>query len=66
MKIKELTVSKGVKVSVNYNSITVNVSLTAEVDENDDVKTVREELSQMINNFIDDELVKQRKYLIQK
>ena len=66
MKIKELTVSKGVKVSVNYNSITVNVSLTVEVDENEDVKAVREELSQMINNFIDDELVKQRKYLIQK
>jgi len=40
MKIKEITIGKDYKISKNYNSIGASMSLTIELDENDNIDDV--------------------------
>ena len=54
MRVKEITITKGVKITHNYNSIDGNVGVVMVVDEGDKVKDV----FLMTNKLVDDELEK--------
>ncbi len=57
MKLKEITVSAEMKISKNYNSVGSVISLTAEVDKEDDV-TAYEVLSEQVHTLLDKEMAK--------
>ena len=46
MRVKELKITRSIKVSKNYNSIGAEISIVAEVAENEDMETAYKELSQ--------------------
>ena len=52
MKVTSITVSSGLKVSKNYSSADANVSLTAEVDETEDIEEVHITLKSIVDNMV--------------
>jgi Ser-tRNA(Ala) deacylase AlaX len=56
MKIKEITISKGFKMSKNYNSVDVSVSMTALLDETDKEIDVYDELSEIVDQNLEIEI----------
>ena len=46
MRVKELKITRSIKVSKNYNSIGAEISIVAEVTEGEDMETAYKELSQ--------------------
>lgn len=58
MKVKELTMAKSVKVTVNYQSVSVTYGMTVEVDNGDDINEVRVNLSREIDRILRAEIEK--------
>jgi len=52
MKVKEIVVKKEVKLSINYNTVSSSVILTAELDENEDETLVHEILSRKAREMV--------------
>jgi hypothetical protein len=48
MKIKEITIGKSFKISKNYNSLEANLSMTIEIDENDQYEQIIEDTYKLI------------------
>jgi len=66
VKVKEITVSKSALVSIgNYENVRIELSMTAAIDESDNVADVREQMTKDVNAYISDEVdgieLKQRK-----
>ena len=66
MKIKEVVVSKGMKLSVNYQTIQANVSLKAELEGMENEVDVYNKLSEMVEKMLDMEIDKQIELLALK
>jgi len=56
MKIKEITIGKDYKISKNYNSLGASMSLTIELDENDNVYEVIKNHYEMIEEKCKEQL----------
>lgn len=48
MKIKEITITKGYALSKNFNSVRADMSITIELDENDQYEQVIEDTYKLI------------------
>lgn len=66
MKIKEVVVSKGMKLSVNYQTVQANVSLKAELEDGENEVDVYNKLSEMVEKMLDMEIDKQIELLALK
>lgn len=58
-KVKEVTVGKSVLVSLGQNSyenVRIELSLTMEIEEGDDVAKVRDDTMSRVNEYIRDEV----------
>ena len=63
MKITKITLGKSLKLSVNYQSVQVNVGLEAEIEEGDNVEQVRNKLAELIDRILKEEIEGQIKLL---
>jgi hypothetical protein len=63
MKLKEISISKGIKVSIDYNSVSANISLSAEIDEGEDINEVFSQLSEFAEKMLDVEVDNQIEFL---
>ena len=52
MKVKEIVVKKEVKLSINYNTVSSSVILTAELEENEDETLAHEILSRKAREMV--------------
>ena len=59
MKITKIGLNRSIKLSINYQSIQAGVSLEAEVEDGETVESVRRQLSEMLNEIIQEELESQ-------
>lgn len=64
MKVKQLTVSRSVKLSINYNSIQSTISVTAEIDNNENEQQVYNQLSSMVDVMLEKDIQNQMQNLI--
>ena len=63
MKIKEIVVKKETKLSINYNSVSSSIILTAEVEENENIDEVHNELSEKVDKMLLEDITKQIKLI---
>jgi len=64
LKVKQLTVSRSVKLSINYNSIQSTISVTAEIDNNENEQQVYNQLSSMVDVMLEKDIQNQMQNLI--
>ena len=57
-KIKTFTLSNSKKISVNYNSYQSAITISVELEDNDDVNEVKNQLSDKIDRGINEEIIK--------
>ena len=57
-KIKTFTLSNSKKISVNYNSYSSAITISVELEDNDDVDEVKRQLSDKIDKGINSEIIK--------
>lgn len=57
MKIRTVSVFKGMKISHNFNSVSTDFGLVADLDEDEDENEVMQKLTKIINSKIQDEMV---------
>jgi len=65
MEIKAINVSFSQKINLgNFQSKGIGLSVTAELDESDDLSECRKELSAKINGMLEEEVSKEKKLLL--
>lgn len=66
MKIKTVSVSAGESISMDYNSCRADISMTAELEEGENVDDVKDQLSELITDYIEEESGTRLKNLIDR
>ena len=57
-KIKTFTLSNSKKISVDYNSYQSAITISVELEDEDDINQIKEQLSDKINKGINSEIIK--------
>ncbi len=58
MKIKGLEIAAGLKLSKHYQTCESRISLSVELEDDDDVVEVKDEISGLIHSMVDEEIAK--------
>ena len=62
-KIKEVSIGGGLKLSINYQTVEAHVTITAEVEEGEDLEQVKQEIYEKLEPTIRETLSKNYKIL---